>query len=190
MTITVPDWVTYPDDDWEEITPEEAGLDPDGFRQWIAGLDVRGASFGGEDHSGSKYGADAYTWGIPRPLVGRPALRPSHGVGREGPDMGRAGIRRDGRADRPRRADQQVLDGTRRAVPFAQVPDRGISQDPDVATPRRQAHGEPTLGRVPHGDREPLGGEAHGTGGARRRARELRNGRTGRATPTTTATHT
>ena len=31
MNITVPNWVTYPDDDWEEITPEEAGLDPNGF---------------------------------------------------------------------------------------------------------------------------------------------------------------
>ena len=57
MSITVPDWVTFPDDDWEEITPEEAGLDHNGFKQWIAGLDVRGATFGGEDHSGDKFGA-------------------------------------------------------------------------------------------------------------------------------------
>ena len=57
MSITVPNWVTYPDDDWESITPEEAGLDPSGFEQWTAGLDVRGATFGGEDHSGTKYGA-------------------------------------------------------------------------------------------------------------------------------------
>ena len=57
MSITVPDWVTYPDDDWESITPEEAGLDHNGFEQWIAGLDVRGATFGGEDHSGDKFGA-------------------------------------------------------------------------------------------------------------------------------------
>ena len=57
MSITVPDWVTYPDDDWEQITPDEAGLDPEGFRRWVDGLDVRGASFGGEDHSGDKYGA-------------------------------------------------------------------------------------------------------------------------------------
>ena len=56
MSITVPDWVTYPDDDWEQITPEEAGLDPDGFPQWVAGLDVRGATFGGEDHTGNKFG--------------------------------------------------------------------------------------------------------------------------------------
>ena len=57
MSITVPDWGTYPDEDWESITPEEAGLDPNGLEKWVAGLHVRGATFGGEDHSGDKYGA-------------------------------------------------------------------------------------------------------------------------------------
>jgi CubicO group peptidase (beta-lactamase class C family) len=57
LTVEVPDWVTYPDSDWIEITPEEAGLDPEKFAAWVAGLDVKGASFLGEDHSGNKYGA-------------------------------------------------------------------------------------------------------------------------------------
>ena len=57
MSTTVPNWVTYPDEDWESITPEEAGLDPNGLEKWVAGLHVRGATFGGEDHSGDKYGA-------------------------------------------------------------------------------------------------------------------------------------
>ena len=57
MSTTVPNWVTYPDEDWESITPEEAGLDPNGLEKWVAGLHVRGAIFGGEDHSGDKYGA-------------------------------------------------------------------------------------------------------------------------------------
>jgi CubicO group peptidase (beta-lactamase class C family) len=56
-TVDVPDWVTYPDADWIEITPEEAGLDPVRFGNWLASLDVRGARFGGEDHSGNRYGA-------------------------------------------------------------------------------------------------------------------------------------
>ena len=51
LTVEVPDWVTYPDEDWREITPEEAGLDPEKFAAWLAGLDVKGASFLGEDHS-------------------------------------------------------------------------------------------------------------------------------------------
>ncbi len=29
MTVELPDWVTFPEDDWVEITIEEAGLDPE-----------------------------------------------------------------------------------------------------------------------------------------------------------------
>ena len=57
LTVEVPDWVTYPDDDWVQITPEEAGLDPGKFNAWVASLDVKGASFLGEDHRDNKYGA-------------------------------------------------------------------------------------------------------------------------------------
>ena len=57
MGIAVPNWATYPGKDWERITPEEAGLDPEGFARWVDGLDVRGARFGGEDHSGDQFGA-------------------------------------------------------------------------------------------------------------------------------------
>ena len=54
-TIQVPDWVAYPDRDWIQITPAEAGLDARKFAAWLDSLDVRGASFGGEDHSGNQY---------------------------------------------------------------------------------------------------------------------------------------
>ena len=57
MTIELPDWVTFPEDDWVQITVEEAGLDPEKFGAFIAGIECKGASFGGEDHSGNKYGA-------------------------------------------------------------------------------------------------------------------------------------
>ncbi len=53
----VPDWVTFPEDDWEMITPDQAGLDPGKFSDFIASRDVKGASFGGEDHTDDKYGA-------------------------------------------------------------------------------------------------------------------------------------
>ena len=190
MNITVPNWVTYPDEDWESITPEEAGLDPNGLEKWVAGLHVRGATFGGEDHSGDKYGAVltrggylVHSWGD--------RLYAHHTA-----SVGKAltwavlGFAVDGRDDRPRRADQQVLDRAGRAVPSPQVPDRGTPQDTDVASPHREADGEPALGRFPDGNREPVGGKAHGAGGARRPFREWRNGPTGRATPTTTATRT
>jgi CubicO group peptidase (beta-lactamase class C family) len=53
----LPDWIVYPGEDWTEISPEEAGLDSDRFAAFLAGLDARGASFGGEDHSGRRWGA-------------------------------------------------------------------------------------------------------------------------------------
>jgi len=56
MTFELPAWVTFPEDDWVQITSEEAGLDPDKFEAFITSLKVKGASFGGEDHSGNKYG--------------------------------------------------------------------------------------------------------------------------------------
>ena len=57
MTKEIPHWVTYPEDDWVPITPELAGLDPEGYRHFIDSLDPRGAEFGGEDHTGDQWGA-------------------------------------------------------------------------------------------------------------------------------------
>ena len=57
MPLDLPDWVTFPEDDWVRITPAEAGLDPDRFDAFVGGLDIRGTDFGGEDHSGNKWGA-------------------------------------------------------------------------------------------------------------------------------------
>ena len=71
-TVQVPDWVAYPDRDWVQIAPAEAGLDARKFAAWLDSLDVRGASFGGEDHSGNQYGAVltrggylVHAWGDP-----------------------------------------------------------------------------------------------------------------------------
>jgi CubicO group peptidase (beta-lactamase class C family) len=68
----LPGWVTFPGDDWERISPEDAGLDPEGFERFIAGLDVHGADFGGEDHTGNQYGSALtrggyllHAWGDP-----------------------------------------------------------------------------------------------------------------------------
>lgn len=41
---TVPNWVVYPKDDWIEITPQEAGLDPRKFTAFLSGLNPHGAS--------------------------------------------------------------------------------------------------------------------------------------------------
>ena len=57
MNAPVPEWGAYPGEAWTRISPEEAGLDPAGFRAFVDGLEVRGANFGGEDHTGSRFGA-------------------------------------------------------------------------------------------------------------------------------------
>ena len=55
--VTIPDWVTFPGDDWQQIGPEAAGLDPQRFAAFLATLHPGGADFGGEDHSGNQWGA-------------------------------------------------------------------------------------------------------------------------------------
>ena len=72
VTAVVPEWVAYPGEDWIPISPDEAGIDPGKFASWLSGLDVRGASFLGEDHRDGKYGAVLtrggcllHSWGDP-----------------------------------------------------------------------------------------------------------------------------
>ena len=57
MALEIPDWVTYPDEEWTRMTPAEAGLDAQKFEAFLAGLNIRGGEFGGEDHSGNQWGA-------------------------------------------------------------------------------------------------------------------------------------
>ena len=57
MPLDVPEWVVYPEDDWASITPEQAGVDPEALGRFVESLDPTGASFGGEDHTGGKWGA-------------------------------------------------------------------------------------------------------------------------------------
>ena len=45
MTIELPDWVTFPEDDWVEITAAEAGLDPKKFEAFIGGHGGQGGIF-------------------------------------------------------------------------------------------------------------------------------------------------
>ena len=72
MNRDLPAWVTIPEEDWVTITPAEAGLDPRAFEAWLGSLDLMGASFGGEDHSGNKWGSMltrggycVHVWGDP-----------------------------------------------------------------------------------------------------------------------------
>lgn len=53
----IPQWVAFPEKDWGIITPKEAGINEARFNAFIANLQVRGADFGGEDHTGQNFGA-------------------------------------------------------------------------------------------------------------------------------------
>ena len=44
----VPNWVTFPGSNWEAITPGDAGLDQEKFQRFLASLNARGASVGGD----------------------------------------------------------------------------------------------------------------------------------------------
>ena len=70
-----PDWVVYPDEDWQTIEPGAAGIDSLGFKRYLEGLDVRGAEFGGEDHSGQKWGAVLTRCGYLLHVWGDPGYR-------------------------------------------------------------------------------------------------------------------
>ncbi len=68
----IPDWVTFPEDDWEQITPEEAGLDPGKFDNFVNSLDLRGMNYGGNTHDGNRWsllltrgGYRVHSWGDP-----------------------------------------------------------------------------------------------------------------------------
>ena len=52
----IPDWVTFPEDEWVQITPEEAGLDPRKFSDFLGGLNLRGMNYGGIAHEGNDWG--------------------------------------------------------------------------------------------------------------------------------------
>ena len=73
MNASLPNWVTYPETEWIQISPEDAGLDADRFARFLDQHPVTGAAFGGEDHSGDRFGAVftrggylVHSWGDPQ----------------------------------------------------------------------------------------------------------------------------
>ena len=103
--IEVPAWVTFPKDDWETVTPEEPGLDPEKLQRFLAGIDARGASIRGEFHEGDDWGTVItrggyllYAWGdrnytVPDRLDGQGVPK---GHLRPGRARGYGGARRSG----------------------------------------------------------------------------------------------
>ena len=70
LTTEIPDWVTFPEDKWVEIAPEEAGLDPRKFNDFLGSLSLRGMNYGGNIHEGNDWGLVltrggylVHTWG-------------------------------------------------------------------------------------------------------------------------------
>ena len=54
---SIPEWVTYPGDEWQEISPVEAGFDGDRFDRLVTEARVEGAAWEGENHKGDDWGA-------------------------------------------------------------------------------------------------------------------------------------
>ena len=72
VTSTVPDWVTYPEKEWVEITPAQAGFDVATFNQILANSSPKPGSFGGVIPTSTEWGAVltrggylVQTWGNP-----------------------------------------------------------------------------------------------------------------------------
>ena len=122
MSRDLPAWVTFPEEDWATITPAEAGLDPRAFEAWLGNLDLMGATFGGEDHSGNKWGTMLTRGGYCVHVWGDPHFR------FQTASMGKAFMWlllgfavEDGLLD----VDAPItpdVDGRRRALPSPQVP--------------------------------------------------------------------
>lgn len=67
----VPDWVDFPNESWERITPEETGLDQGKFISWVESQDPTfGVGFGGQEPAAggaviTRGGYILHTWGDP-----------------------------------------------------------------------------------------------------------------------------
>jgi CubicO group peptidase (beta-lactamase class C family) len=66
----IPDWVTYPGEEWVEITPEEAGLDVVAWRRLLSERNLRASSYMGQVHEDDDWGTVftrggylVHTWG-------------------------------------------------------------------------------------------------------------------------------
>ena len=72
MTLQFPEWITFPQESWQAITPQEAGLDPAGWSRFLAASDVRGAPDTEGEPGQQRWGAALtrggyllHTWGDP-----------------------------------------------------------------------------------------------------------------------------
>ena len=70
IKIEVPDWVTYPDDDWTQISPAQAGFNLDCWSRFMRDVNIGPTRWGGEFHGPSEWGAVltcggylVHTWG-------------------------------------------------------------------------------------------------------------------------------
>ena len=72
---TIPGWVTYPEDEWESITPQEAGLDSDQWSRFLDTCDARGSSEDAPGEEGPQWGAALTRGGYLVKSWGNPAFK-------------------------------------------------------------------------------------------------------------------
>jgi CubicO group peptidase (beta-lactamase class C family) len=52
----IPDWVTFPDQEWTSISPSDAGLDELKFEEFLKKLRIKGMNYGGNLHKSNDWG--------------------------------------------------------------------------------------------------------------------------------------
>lgn len=67
---SLPDWLVYPEREWETAAPEEAGLDPKAFNEWVESKSYTVGGYGGEEPGTygavlTRGGKIVATWGDP-----------------------------------------------------------------------------------------------------------------------------
>jgi hypothetical protein len=66
----LPSWLVYPEEEWETATPQEAGLDPKAFKEWVESKSYTVGRYGGDNPGGyggvlTRGGKIVATWGDP-----------------------------------------------------------------------------------------------------------------------------
>ncbi len=71
-TSVLPDWLRWPGDDWQQVSLQQAAIDPNAFKAAIEAVDVHAAGWGGTAPAAHEYGAVltrggylVHTWGDP-----------------------------------------------------------------------------------------------------------------------------
>ena len=102
MSPQVPEWVVYPQESWQPVTPIEAGLDADKWSRFLETRNVRGAAQPAGEAAGPQWGAALTRGGYLLHTWGDPEFRAQTASVGKAPDLGGLRLGGGGRAGEPR----------------------------------------------------------------------------------------